>query len=109
MDPSAVTRLAEPVPALGDQPDPQAHLGAAAAKCGRHRERRARTHAMTIPARGHFCWLGTRLPWAYVFAVLSAAENSGLQEITLHHVDPLEVDAGVRALARCPRVRLVRL
>lgn len=64
---------------------------------------------MRIPARGHFCWLGTRLPWAYVFAVLSAAQNSDLQEITLHHVDPLEIDAGLRALELCPRVRLVRL
>lgn len=64
---------------------------------------------MKIPAKGHFCWIGTRLPWAYVFAVLSAAENSGLQEITLHHTDPLEIDAGLRALELCPRVRLVRL
>jgi hypothetical protein len=64
---------------------------------------------VTIPARGHFCWQGTRLPWAYVFAVLSAAENSELQEITLHHTDTLEVDAGLRALELCPRVRLVRI
>ena len=64
---------------------------------------------MTIPARGHFCWLGTRLPWAYVFAVLSAAENSGLHEITLHHTDELEADAGLRALELCPRVRVTRI
>lgn len=64
---------------------------------------------MTIPARGHFCWLGKKLPWAYVFAVLSAAENSGLQELTLHHTDPLEADAGLRALELCDRVRLVRI
>ncbi len=64
---------------------------------------------MTIPARGHFCWVGTRLPWAYVFAVLSAAENSELQEITLHHTDPLEADARLRALELCPRVRLVHI
>lgn len=64
---------------------------------------------MTIPAEGHFCWLGTRLPWAYVFAVLSAAENSGLREITLHHTDPLEAGAAVRALELCPRVRLAHI
>lgn len=64
---------------------------------------------MTIPARGHFVWLGTRLPWAYVFAVLSAAENSELQDITLHHTDTLEVDARLRALELCPRVRLARI
>lgn len=61
---------------------------------------------MTIPAKGHFCWIGTKLPWAYLFAVLSAAENSELQEITLHHTDTLEAGAGLRALELCPRVRL---
>jgi hypothetical protein len=61
---------------------------------------------MTIPAKGHFCWIGTKLPWAYLFAVLSAAENSELEEITLHHTDALEEGEGLRALERCPRVRL---
>ncbi|MGH8261005.1 MAG: glycosyltransferase, partial [Steroidobacteraceae bacterium] len=65
--------------------------------------------AMAIPARAHFCWLGTSLPWAYVFAVLSAAERSGMAEIILHHTDTLEDDARLRALERCPRVRLSRL
>ena len=46
---------------------------------------------MTIPARAHFCWIGTRLPWAYAFAVLSAAERSELPEIVLHHTDVLDV------------------
>lgn len=64
---------------------------------------------MTIPARVHFCWLGSSLPWAYVYAVLSAAENSGMQEITLHHTDPLADDARLRALELCPLVRLSRL
>lgn len=64
---------------------------------------------MTIPARGHFCWIGAKLPWAYVFAILSAAENSGLREITLHHVDRLEPSAGLRALEHCPIVRLVHI
>ena len=48
---------------------------------------------MTIPARAHFCWIGTRLPWAYAFAVLSAAERSELSEIVLHHTDALDEDA----------------
>jgi len=64
---------------------------------------------MTIPARVHFCWLGRSLPWAYVYAVLSAAENSGMEEIVLHHADPLADDARRRALELCPRVRLSRL
>ncbi|MGC8519062.1 MAG: glycosyltransferase [Steroidobacteraceae bacterium] len=40
---------------------------------------------------------------------LSAAANSGMQEIILHHTDPLADDASVRALALCPLVRLSRL
>jgi hypothetical protein len=64
---------------------------------------------VTIPSRAHFCWIGARLPWAYVFAVLSAAERSGLAELVLHHTDALEGGAQVRALERCARVRLSRL
>jgi hypothetical protein len=64
---------------------------------------------MAIPARAHFCWLGASLPWAYVFAVLSAAEKSELGEIILHHTDALEEDARLRALQLCPRVQLSRL
>jgi hypothetical protein len=64
---------------------------------------------MTIPARVHFCWLGTGLPWAYVYAILSAAENGGTQEVILHHTDPLPEDARRHALELCPRVRLSRL
>jgi hypothetical protein len=64
---------------------------------------------MGIPARAHFCWLGASLPWAYVFAVLSAAEKSELTEIILHHTDALDDDARLRALELCPRVRLSRL
>lgn len=61
---------------------------------------------MTIPAKLHFCWIGDRLPWAYVFAILSAAEHSQIPEITLHHTDLLENDAGVQALRREPGVHL---
>jgi hypothetical protein len=64
---------------------------------------------MTIPARVHFCWIGPSLPWAYVFAILSAAERSEMQEIILHHTDLLEDGPQLRALSACPRVRLVRV
>ncbi len=61
---------------------------------------------MTIPARLHFCLIGTSLPWAYVFAVLSAAERSGLSEIVLHHTDLIEDGEALRALKGAPRVCL---
>ncbi|HLZ03970.1 MAG TPA: glycosyltransferase [Bradyrhizobium sp.] len=64
---------------------------------------------MTIPARIHFCWIGSSLPWAYVFAILSAAERGELPEIILHHTDPLEDGAELRALNRTPGVRLSRI
>ncbi len=61
---------------------------------------------MTIPARLHFCLIGTSLPWAYVFAVVSAAERSGLAEIIVHHTDALEDGEALRALEGVPRVCL---
>ena len=64
---------------------------------------------MTIPARVHFCWMGTRLPWAYVFAILSAVERSELPDIILHHTDTLEEGAELRALGQSPCVRLARI
>ena len=64
---------------------------------------------MTIPARAHFCWIGASLPWAYAFAVLSAAERSELPEIVLHHTDALDEDAALAALKQAPRVRLSRV
>lgn len=64
---------------------------------------------MAIPDRAHFCWIGAHLPWAYVFAILSAAERSELAEIVLHHTDSIEDGPKLRALERCPRVRLSRL
>ena len=64
---------------------------------------------MSIPARAHFCWLGASLPWAYVFAILSAAEKSELKEVILHHTDALEDDARLHALKVWPRVRLSRI
>jgi len=64
---------------------------------------------MTIPAKIHFCWIGDHLPWAYVFAILSAADQSELPEIILHHTDFLEDDAGLQALKHKPGVYLSRL
>jgi hypothetical protein len=64
---------------------------------------------MSIPAKLHFCWIGTRLPWAYVFAVLSAAERSGLPEVILHHTDALEDGAELRALTGAAGVTLHRI
>lgn len=64
---------------------------------------------MTIPARVHFCWIGTRLPWAYVFAILSAAERSGLPEVILHHTDALEDGTELSALTGAVGVTLHRI
>jgi len=64
---------------------------------------------MTIPARVHFCWIGASLPWAYVFAVLSAAERSGLPEIILNHTDALKDGPELDALRRAPHVQLRRI
>src|SRR5260370_20570437 len=64
---------------------------------------------MMIPARVHFCWIGPSLPWAYVFAILSAAERSELPEIILHHTAVLEDGAELRALRNASRVQLSRI
>ncbi len=64
---------------------------------------------MSIPARAHFCWIGPSLPWAYVFAALSAACRGGLDEVVLHHTDPLAPGPELRALQAEGRVRLARL
>lgn len=62
--------------------------------------------SMSIPAKAHFCWIGTKLPWMYAFAVLSAADNSGLDEIILHHTDTLEEGEVKRTLLSDPRITL---
>lgn len=64
---------------------------------------------MSIPARVHFCWIGPRLPWAYVFAVLSAAARSGLPDVVLHHTDALDDGPELRALQQAAGVRLDRI
>ena len=64
---------------------------------------------MTIPPQAHFCWIGTRLPWAYAFAILSAAERSAMSTVTLHHTDALEDSAALRSLDKARGVRLSRI
>jgi Glycosyltransferase sugar-binding region containing DXD motif len=64
---------------------------------------------VSIPAKVHFCWIGTRLPWAYVFAVLSAAERGGLPDVILNHTDLLEDCAETRALTGEAGITLRRI
>ncbi|NPD65197.1 glycosyl transferase [Lichenicola cladoniae] len=64
---------------------------------------------MTIPQRLHFCWIGPSLPWAYAFAVLSAAKRGELEEVVLHHTDLLDDSAQVEALRRTHGIRLSRI
>jgi hypothetical protein len=64
---------------------------------------------MSIPAKVHFCWVGARLPWAYVFAILSAAERSELPEVILHHTDTLDDCPELRALTAAAGVTLHRI
>lgn len=64
---------------------------------------------MTIPSKLHFCWIGPSPPWAYAFAVLSAAERGELAEVVLHHTDALSDSDEVRALRRAHGVRLSRI
>jgi hypothetical protein len=64
---------------------------------------------MTIPACVNFCWIGARLPWAYVFAILSAAERGDLSEVILHHTDALEGGAELDALSNAAGVTLHRV
>ena len=64
---------------------------------------------MSIPAVAHFCWIGPRLSWASVFALLSAAECGDLSEVILHHTDVLEDGPELRALTEARGVRLSRI
>ena len=64
---------------------------------------------MTIPPVLHFCWIGRTLPWAYAFALLSAAERSQLPEIILHHTDELEDGEAIGVLRAARGIRLSRL
>jgi hypothetical protein len=62
-----------------------------------------------IPAVVHFCWIGSRLSWASVFALLSAAACSELAEVILHHTDVLQDGPEFRALAQARGVQLSRI
>jgi len=64
---------------------------------------------MAIPPVAHFCWIGPRLPWAYGFALLSAAANAGMAEVVLHHTDALEDGPVLRALGAAKGLRLHHL
>lgn len=54
---------------------------------------------MSIPKTLHFCWIGPHLAWAHGFALLSAAAQSGMDEIVLHHTDDLADSPVLRAMA----------
>ena len=64
---------------------------------------------MSIPPDVHFCWIGPAIPWAYVFAVLSAAERGGAARVTLHHTEPLVDGPERRALEAAGGVVLAPL
>ena len=64
---------------------------------------------MAIPAVAHFCWIGPRLSWASVFALISAAECGDLAEVILHHTDELEDGPELRALKLARGVTLARI
>jgi hypothetical protein len=59
-----------------------------------------------IPSKVHFVWLGDTIPWAYAFAVMSAAAHGELDEVILHHSDVLKDLPAARALQETPGVRL---
>ncbi len=61
---------------------------------------------MAIPPVAHFCWIGPRLPWAYGFALLTAAANAGLAEVVLHHTDALEDGPVLQSLHAAIGLRL---
>ena len=64
---------------------------------------------MSIPADVHFVWIGPAIPWAYVFAILSAAGRGGIARVTLHHTEPLADGAERRALEAARNVRFAPL
>ncbi len=74
-----------------------------------HPHRDAPLSGVSIPSRVHFCWIGPRIPWAYVFAVLSAAARGELSEVILHHTDALEDCDETTALSTAPGVTLHRI
>ncbi|WP_297367731.1 glycosyltransferase [Acidocella sp.] len=64
---------------------------------------------MAIPRLAHFCWIGSRLPWAYGISLLSAAARGGVDEAILHHTDELEDGPVMEALRADHAIRLSRI
>ncbi len=61
-----------------------------------------------IPSLAHLVWFGPKLPWAYAFAVESAARKGNFEKVKLHHSDPLSPEIE-EALGAYDNVELVRL
>lgn len=62
-----------------------------------------------IPPHAHFVWMGSRIPFVYVFAVRSAVMRSGLDTVTLHHTDALEPSPELDLLRATEGLTLRRL
>ena len=62
-----------------------------------------------IPSTAHFIWYGSKLPFLHALAIRSAATHGGFDSVRLHHTDPLEEPAHVKALHALPNVELVEL
>ncbi len=58
-----------------------------------------------IPAVAHFVWFGRELPWIYGLALRSAALRGELEEVVLHHADPVADTPGWRLARQTPGVR----
>ncbi|ABI62133.1 Glycosyltransferase [Granulibacter bethesdensis] len=65
--------------------------------------------AMSTPKSLHFCWIGSRLPWAYGIALLSAAAHGEADEVILHHTDELESSQVLDALRAVSSIRVSRI
>lgn len=59
-----------------------------------------------LPAYVHFCWIGSSLPWAYVYAALSAADKGEMEKVYLHCTDQLENGPQKKALTSNPKIVL---
>jgi hypothetical protein len=58
-----------------------------------------------IPPVAHFVWFGRQFPWIYGLSLRSAALRGDLEQVVLHHADPLEDTPGWRLARQTPRVR----
>lgn len=46
-----------------------------------------------IPKTAHFVWIGNSLDWPYLYALASAYETGGFDQVILHHTDELQGEA----------------